>query len=145
MDVTNPYLEAFDPALHIKTLEEELAGSIGQALGKQGRKVLMWMKVMEQEKQNYENLIAKRAGLKEIQKIVLTHNDAREKAITPRLELTVHRQAAGFRIKNHKFVHDMFRIDDKLSMEDKIENINGGKNRIHEKERKQKKKKFGDQ
>ena len=137
MDVTNPYLEAFDPALHIKTLEEELAGSIGQ--------VVMWMKVVEQEKRNYENLIAKRAGLKEIQKIVLTHNDAREKAITPRLELTVHRQAAGFRIKNHKFVHDMFRIDDKLSMEDKIENINGGKNRIHEKERKQKKKKFGDQ
>ena len=45
MDVTNPYLEAIrqthDPALHIKTLEEELAGSIGQALGKQGRKVLM--------------------------------------------------------------------------------------------------------
>ena len=103
------------------------------------------MKVVEQEKRNYENLIAKRAGLKEIQKIVLTHNDAREKAITPRLELTVHRQAAGFRIKNHKFVHDMFRIDDKLSMEDKIENINGGKNRIHEKESKQKKKKFGDQ
>ena len=56
------------------------------------------MKVVEQEKQNYENLIAKRAGLEEIQKIVLAHNDAREKAIIARWELTVHRQAAVFKI-----------------------------------------------
>ena len=43
-DVTNPYLkqvrsEVVDPALQLKTIEDELCGAIGKAWGRQGEKV----------------------------------------------------------------------------------------------------------
>jgi len=120
VDVTNPYLETIrkthDPAMQIKTLEDELKGAIGQALGKQGRKVLMWMKVMEQEREKYESLksdLGPSSHRDEVA-VVKAYNDARDKALHARWELVVHRQAAGFLVGNHKYVHEMFPIAEKL-------------------------------
>ena len=52
-DKTNKYLEHIrqehDPALHIKTLEDELRGTMGKALGKQGQKVLRNIEAMKRQ------------------------------------------------------------------------------------------------
>ena len=148
VDVTNPYLESIrrthDPALHLKTLEDELKGTIGQALGKQGQKILMWMKVMEQDKQTIETMFQAggRINVDALEKVILSHNDARNKAITARWELVVHRQAAGFIVNNHKFVHEMFRIGEKLSVSDfESSNLSQESNEHIDKQ----KEKFGDQ
>lgn len=150
VDITNPYLESIrkthDPVLHIKSLEDELKGTIGQALGKQGQKILMWMKVMEQEREKLNTLAAESQGgnikLEVLEKAILSYNIAREKAIKARWELVVHRQAAGFIVNNHKFVHDMFRIAEQIWISDF-----DSKKKSQESDQKSKKKvkKFGDQ
>lgn len=59
-DVTNPYLETIrqthDPALHVKTIEDELKSTIGQALGKQGSKILWAVREMEKEFDHFLSL-----------------------------------------------------------------------------------------
>ena len=61
IDVTNPYLESIrdthDPSLHLKTIEDELKGTIGKALGKQSEKILLQVRLMSTEYQNYMTLI----------------------------------------------------------------------------------------
>ena len=52
-DVTNPYLdrvrsEVVDPALQIKTIEDELCAAIGKALGRQGEKVQIAIREMNE-------------------------------------------------------------------------------------------------
>eukprot|EP00547_Thalassionema_nitzschioides_P015200 CAMPEP_0194249858 /NCGR_PEP_ID=MMETSP0158-20130606/21604_1 /TAXON_ID=33649 /ORGANISM="Thalassionema nitzschioides, Strain L26-B" /LENGTH=84 /DNA_ID=CAMNT_0038986495 /DNA_START=71 /DNA_END=321 /DNA_ORIENTATION=+ len=53
-DINNQYLEhirdTHDPALHVKTLEDEIRGSMGKALGKQGEKVLYFIQLMQRER-----------------------------------------------------------------------------------------------
>jgi hypothetical protein len=132
----NQYLdhirETHDPALHIKTLEDELKGTIGKALGKQGDKVLYHLRLMEQERQRYQELISNHHHhhhhhhssdevsssntklVNEICKCVEKHNEYREQAKTARWELLVHRQAVGFLVDNHRFVHETFPIGDAL-------------------------------
>jgi hypothetical protein len=46
-----------DPVLHIKTIEDELKGTIGKALGRQGEKVLRFIRSMKQELQHYHALV----------------------------------------------------------------------------------------
>lgn len=105
----NPYLDAIrethDPAWHIKTLEEELAQTIGQALGRQGEKIMTALASMNAEYQTYCSTspptdveCAKR------------YNEHRKQAIDARWELMVHRQAAGFIIGNHEYVMKTFPI-----------------------------------
>jgi hypothetical protein len=45
-----------DPSLHVKTIEDELKGTIGKALGRQGEKVLMYARRMHAERERYEEL-----------------------------------------------------------------------------------------
>lgn len=55
--VENKYLEhirdVHDPSQHLKTIEDELKGTIGKALGKQGQKILMYARLMDQEQKKY--------------------------------------------------------------------------------------------
>eukprot|EP00542_Grammatophora_oceanica_P013228 CAMPEP_0194037692 /NCGR_PEP_ID=MMETSP0009_2-20130614/10020_1 /TAXON_ID=210454 /ORGANISM="Grammatophora oceanica, Strain CCMP 410" /LENGTH=211 /DNA_ID=CAMNT_0038679947 /DNA_START=148 /DNA_END=785 /DNA_ORIENTATION=- len=120
----NQYLEhireTHDPQLHIKTLEDELKGTIGKALGKQGEKVLYHMKCMAAERGRYEELVCSKSDASSKSKLVdvaKRHNMYREEAIKARWELLVHRQAVGFIVNNHEFVHKKFPIGDALNEE----------------------------
>ena len=150
-DTKNQYLEhirdTHDPSQHLKTLEDELKGTMGKALGNQGQKLLQVIHRMNQERERYEGILAsiyndtdavghssaselRSAGLpldlSEMVKvslvtIVQNHNRLRKDAITARWELLVHRQAVGFITNNHKFVDDNFPIPQVLILPGKAE------------------------
>jgi hypothetical protein len=75
------------------------------------------------------------------------HNEARERAIKARWELLVHRQAVGFTVENHSYVHNAFRIPDALSVE--LDELTPNNETMQEKTPLEnvtfKKEKFGDQ
>jgi hypothetical protein len=120
IDVTNKYLEhirdVHDPSMHIKTLEDELRGTMGKALGKQGDKILRALRSMQEELDRYHELLDQNHSISS--PIVLKHaqqyNYYREQAKTARWELIVHRQAIGFIVNNHKFVSDKYPISPAL-------------------------------
>jgi ribosome-binding ATPase YchF (GTP1/OBG family) len=123
-DRTNQYLEhireTHDPQLHLKTLEEELRGTMGKALGKQGEKILYNIQCMREERERYVELL-ETAGCTEnkelLREIAMRHNHYRQKAKHARWELMVHRQAVGFIVNNHNFVVEKFPIGDPLPVE----------------------------
>ncbi len=142
----NKYLdhirESHDPALHLKTLEDEIRGTMGKALGKQGDKILYALRQMQQQREAYGDMVEQQQlplTSAEVVECAQRHNEYRKEAITARWELVVHRQAVGMIVNNHKFVHDMFPIDDALPVHD-------GETIVTEKKAdSEKKKKFGDQ
>lgn len=119
---TNKYLESIrqehDPALHIKTLEEELRGTMGKALGKQGQKVLRFMDGMKRQRVKYEELQAKDVCVEEIRECVKVYNQFRKDALHARWELMVQRQAVGLLVNNQKYVNEMYPIDNALPLPD---------------------------
>jgi len=154
-DTGNQYLEhirdTHDPSLHLKSLEEELKGTMSQALGNQGRKLLQVIHRMNEEREKYEEILASMYNntdavghssaselrstelpldLSEMDKVTLVaivqnHNMLKKDAITARWELLVHRQAVGFITKNHKFVDDNFPIPQVLNLPGKAEDWEG--------------------
>lgn len=148
----NPYLdkirsETVDPELQIKTIEDELCGAIGKALGKQGDKILNAMREMDEHKIRYDQLLSEEL-VHEAVDFAKRYNDARERAIKARWELLVHRQAVGFTIGNHSYVHNTFRIPNALSskLEDLVPNGSMQQNNSAEEVvPEQEKKQFGDQ
>ena len=118
-DVTNPYLEhiraAHDPALHIKTLEDELRGTMGKALGRQGEKILSALKGMEEQRKQWDELVDS-DNVEQLTECVELHNQYRKEAIQARWELVVQRQAIGMLVNNQKFVHDAYPIGDALPL-----------------------------
>ena len=124
-DVVNPYLERVrselvDPALHLKTIEDELCGAIGKALGRQGEKVSFAINEMKEAHAQYLECIHAQCHDKALHFAYL-HNDARTRAIHARWELLVHRQAVGFTVDNHSVVHKTFPISNALPI--KVEEI----------------------
>ena len=117
-DVTNQYLDKVraevGPALlQIKTIEDELCGAIGKALGKQGDKVLIAIRKMKEEHLQYIEHI-KNQSYEQALQAALSYNEARKNAIKARWELLVHRQAVGFTVDNHSVVHSTFPIGPSL-------------------------------
>ena len=108
-----PYMQTIrathDPAMHIKTLEEELMGTMGAALGKQAGKIEHFLNLMRAELVKYNELSQEpnpcSAKLKDTAR---RHNEFREDAKRARWELLVHRQAVGFIVNNHN-VGEFFR------------------------------------
>ncbi len=157
IDTSNQYLEhirqTHDPALQLKTLEDELKGTMGKALGKQGEKVLNILNRMREEESKVHNLLESNysridqddfdidAGVrkehqisirmipesakKQIYHHVQNHNRLRKQAIQARWELLVHRQAVGFITQNHKFVNEMFQIPEVLNLPGNAEDWEG--------------------
>ena len=119
--VENQYLDhiraVHDPSMHVKSIEDELKGSIGQALGKQGQKVLSFMLRIAQERQKYEELREQQAPASKIIACAKEYNSFRKQGIKARWELLVHRQAAGFIVNNHKVIMDKYPIGDSLPEE----------------------------
>ncbi|KAL7524349.1 hypothetical protein ACHAWF_000913 [Thalassiosira exigua] len=120
-DVSNPYLDAVrsevvDPALQLKTIEDELCGAIGKALGRQGEKVLFALREMDEARFECAEAIG-RNSLEEASRSAARHNEARERAIKARWELLVHRQAVGFIVDNHRVVHETFPIGEALPVD----------------------------
>lgn len=117
-DITNPYLdrvrsEVVDPGLQIKTIEDELCGAIGRALGRQGEKVQSAVRDMTEARTRYLECLEARAYEGALES-AHRHNDARKRAIEARWELLVHRQAVGFTVDNHSVVHTTFPIGEAL-------------------------------
>lgn len=119
--VENQYLEhirqVHDPSMHLKTIEDELKGTIGRALGKQGEKVNMYLRAMEQERRAYSRLVDdERRDYSDaaVAEAVDKFNSYRKDAIQARWELIVHRQAVGFTVDNQRFIMTKFPIDDPL-------------------------------
>ena len=174
--VENKYLEhireVHDPSQHLKTIEDELMGTIGKALGKQGQKILLHARQMEKERARYQDLLLRRRSQLqspgnsdndndntnntnntnndgntsvdlEIRESAIAHNEHRKQCLHARWELTVHRQAVGFIVGNHKYVRETFPVADALPVhcddDDDDNNKNGGQQTT------QKKKKFTDQ
>jgi hypothetical protein len=140
---TNRYLEhirdTHDPSLHLKTLEDELKGTISKALGNQGDKVLQLVNKMNQERVKYEEFLVRFSAQQQhhhhkqqeqlpldnqelystklsLYKSVQNHNQLRKQALNARWELLVHRQAVGFITNNYKFVHENFPIPEILML-----------------------------
>jgi hypothetical protein len=151
-----------DPSLHIKTIEDELKGAIGKALGKQADKILMSLRLMDQERKRYDELLlsfnnhnrhhddssSNNNNVVEqldpdsedkIRQCAVRYNEYRKQCIQRRWELIVHRQAVGFIVGNHQFVMDKFPIPDALPVDA------GTLGASSTTEQQQKKKKFGDQ
>ena len=122
-DKSNEYLDTIrqttDPGLHLKTIEDELRGTMGKALGKQGEKILRFVRAMAQERLRYDELLEKGAteinpkGLKETAE---RYNELRKEAMKARWELLVHRQAVGFIVDNHNTVARHFPIGGPLPL-----------------------------
>lgn len=128
-----------DPSLHLKTIEDELKGTIGKALGKQGEKVLRFMRMMEHERQQYTQLLESEGTPSQLQAVAQKYNQHREQCIHARWELIVHRQAVGFTVGNHKFVLEKFPIADALPVDSERNDGSVSSETPHEKKR------FGDQ
>ena len=115
-NVTNPYLELIrdthDPSLHIKTLEDELRGTMGKALGRQGDKIIFAIKRMEEQRQKLDTL----KDNQKIRECVILYNQYREEAKKARWELEVQRQAIGLLVNNQTFVHKHYPIGDALPL-----------------------------
>lgn len=116
------YLETIraehDPSLHLKTIEDELLGTIGKALGKQGDKIAYAMHCMKKEYTKYEQILQQIQQnnttnptlQKQLIAIAEQYNNYRKNAIQARWELLVHRQACGFTVNNHKVVYENYPI-----------------------------------
>lgn len=121
--VENQYLEhirdVHDPSLHLKTIEDELKGTIGKALGKQGEKIMMYLRAMDQEEKRYQDLLkSHKPNSERVLASARTYNQHRKDCIQARWELMVHRQAAGFLVNNHNFVTEKFPIGEPLPESD---------------------------
>lgn len=130
--------ETHDPAWHIKTLEEELQSTIGQALGKQGQKILDRLQELQRAYEQYQQL---NDDACERRQIAERYNAIRNEAIQARWELMVHRQAAGFLVNNHKFVTDSYPIPPALVVTEEGGDVEGEAAQVDKK----KKKVMGDQ
>lgn len=131
--VENKYLELIrdvhDPSQHLKTIEDELKGTIGQALGKQGQKILMYARLMDQERKKYEDLLSANHLENEtdselLQESAIAHNNYRKECIQAQWELMVQRQAAGFIVGNHQSVREKYPIGDALPVAEKHDGSN---------------------
>jgi hypothetical protein len=190
-DTSNQYLEHLrdihDPSQHIKTIEDELRGTMGKALGKQGQKILNSLRCVEEERVKYVELMLTYSSSNnnngasdndndtnnkkeliinsrndnnhnnnnssdddgdiddnsddndddvnsestiihnisfetmpqltqnKVLQIIQSYNKHLKDATKARWELTVHRQAVGFIVNNHKFVQEKFPIPPPLS------------------------------
>ena len=145
-----------DPSRHIKTIEDELKGTIGKALGKQAEKILVSIRCMDQEHKRYMELLdlhnansssGNDTDHPDIRKCAEAYNEYRKEAIHRRWELIVHRQAVGFIVGNHQFVMEKFPIPEALPVDSSATSDNNGSNNVKDstKQRKSEPKKFGDQ
>lgn len=147
-DVSNKYViqirETHDPTLHMKTLEEEIRGTMGEALRKQGDKIQAALQAMLKERDSYDRLLEEDQHCplwsNKLVECAKRHNEYRKQAITARWELVVHRQAVGMIVNNHKFVHDIFPIGDALP-----DQYDGGDETVVAEIKPDAPKKFGDQ
>ena len=120
-DQSNPYLDLIrdthDPSMQLKTLEDELKGTIGRALGKQGEKILDALRQMKQHYDDYEEAL-RECDYCQHDKRVIQHaqqfNAVRERAVHARWELIVHRQAVGMIVNNHRYVLEQYPIADAI-------------------------------
>lgn len=130
--------QSHDPTLHLKTLEDELKSTIGQALRKQADKIMYEVANMEREYESYVKILqeARRSASPEhgdspesserqkihpcretrrrLTELVERYNGHRSRALQARWELIVHRQAAGFLVNNHNVVTQTFPIKSAL-------------------------------
>jgi len=109
--------EAHDPSRHLKTIEDELIGTIGAALGRQGEKIKSAMQLMEREFQTYQRLVSSKnppTDPVKVRQSAQSFNAFRDQAVKARWELMVHRQAAGFLVNNHEYVMKHFPIPEAL-------------------------------
>jgi ribosome-binding ATPase YchF (GTP1/OBG family) len=156
ISVTNQYLEhireSHDPALQLKTIEDELKGTIGKALGKAGEKITRAIRSMEEEKLLYNQWLKTHihdddstknmsdGEREEIEMIVTRYNNFRKQALQARWELIIHRQAIGFTVNNQKTVFDTYPIHEPLVVPFQVEEDTNEQERS-----KESKKQFTDQ
>jgi hypothetical protein len=117
----NTYLNTIrathDPTLELKTVEDELKGTIGKALGRQGHKILHAKQLMERELERYNSLVVTHSSTSnanfhpDVINSAQNYNEYRKQALQARWELTVQRQAAGFIVNNHNYVTEQYPID----------------------------------
>jgi hypothetical protein len=144
----NLYLDAIrdthDPSMHLKTIEDELQGTIGKALGKQGQKIQYFCRLMQAAYTNYQQQGSNSSDDDDKQRrkaaAAELFNDYRRQAIQARWELMVHRQAAGCIVDNNKYVMEQYPIAQALAVHD-----DDGDSNTNEKKKKVEPKKFGDQ
>ena len=153
VEKNNSYMQeiraAHDPSMHLKTIEDELKETIGAALGKQGRKILQAMELMQTSYDEYESALAEHkaqqntgctnsSAMTRAKVAAVQYNKHRHQAVTARWELQVHRQAVGFITNNHNTVREHYPIPDALPVDE-----NG--NEIIQDKKKNSFDKFGDQ
>lgn len=134
----------------MKSIEEELCGAMGLALGKQGEKIQAAVRVMDEERRRYGELLLLESSSEDrddqqLVAVALRHNEARKRALKARWELLVHRQAVGFIMDNHRVVHSTFPIGEALPETRTAERDDDGNDAEANDGATSKKKVFGDQ
>ena len=138
-ETNNTYLNTIrathDPALELKTVEDELKGTIGKALGRQGHKILHVKQLMEKELERYNTLIKSHSSTDKNSKLhpdiinsANNYNEYRKQALQARWELTVQRQAAGFIVNNHNYVTEQYPIAEALPVRTEHDESGNSKN-----------------
>ena len=127
-ETNNTYINTIrashDPAMELKTVEEELKGTIGKALGRQGHKIMHAKQLMEKELQRYNDLMKTYSSTQnykihpDVVNSAHNYNEFRKQALHARWELTVQRQAAGFIVNNHNYVTEQYPIAAALPVHD---------------------------
>lgn len=82
--------------MHLKTIEDELKGTIGKALGRQGEKIRYAVQRMSAQFQTYQDLLEIHETMDHpnVQSCAVQYNEIRKQAIQARWELMVHRQVS---------------------------------------------------
>jgi hypothetical protein len=77
-DVNNKYLDVIradhDPTLQVKTMEDELRGTMGKALGKQGEKICNALRVLHEERIKYYRFILDIGQNVEVEQVAQNNN-----------------------------------------------------------------------
>jgi hypothetical protein len=135
--VQNKYLEHIrdihSPEMHVKTMEDEIKGTMGMALAKQAQKIESYTTLMQEQLDKYQLQLLNEQQQKDADdssaaderrpyddpkemadSIAKVYNGFREEAIQARWQFIVHRQAVGFITDNQKLVFEKFPIEDAL-------------------------------
>lgn len=145
VEKNNAYMQeiraAHDPSMHLKTIEDELKETIGAALGRQGRKILQAMELMQTSYDEYESALAEHeaqhtnigtsnssSAMDRAKEAAVQYNKHRQQAVTARWELQVHRQAVGFVTNNHNTLREHYPIPEALPVDENGNEIIPDKN-----------------
>ena len=102
------------PEQQLDTLEKELVQEMASALGRSEDRLNLALAELELHMARYQRARAERAGQIQLEQLVEAYNTQRSAALMRLRELTIHREAVGFR--RNQILHELYPIPPKLTL-----------------------------